>query len=189
MKKTITTTLLVVLALVLASCGEKKKSETIIAQKVAKPRPVEPIKMQEYSDERTIDWLDKKYHVAIHRTPCDSLPMVKDESGQQYVDNRFRMVVSRQDGSIFFQKTFTKQMLAACLDNDYKKTGVFEGLVFDRVEGDYLVLGASVGHPQTDEYIPLVVRLSRMGQLDIKRDTQLDTNADNQQPDSTSEDI
>ena len=57
------------------------------------------------------------------------------------------------------------------------------------MEGDYLVLGASVGHPQTDEYIPLVVRLSRMGQLDIKRDTQLDTNADNQQPDSTSEDI
>ena len=56
MKKTIMTTLLVVLALVLASCGEKKKSETIIAQKVAKPRPVEPIKMQEYSDETRCRW-------------------------------------------------------------------------------------------------------------------------------------
>jgi hypothetical protein len=62
------------------------------------------------------------------------------------------------------------------LDDDFRKTGIFEGLVFDKVDGDWLVLAASVGHPQTDEYIPLIIRLSRMGNLVIKRDVQMDTN-------------
>jgi len=35
-----------------------------------------------------------------------------------------------------------------------------------------------VGRPQTDEYIPLVVRLSRMGEVNMKVDDQLDTNSD-----------
>ena len=48
-------------------------------------------------------------------------------------------------------------------------------MVFDKAEGDYLFFGASVGHPQSDEYIPLVFRLSRMGELTIKRDTQMDS--------------
>ena len=63
------------------------------------------------------------------------------------------------------------------LDNDFNKTGVFEGLVFDKTDGDWLVFAASVGHPQSDEYIPLIIRLSRMGVLTIARDTQMDTNA------------
>jgi hypothetical protein len=52
-----------------------------------------------------------------------------------------------------------------------------EGLVFDKAEGDWLEFAASVSHPQTDEYIPLIVRLSRMGEISIKRDSQMDTNA------------
>jgi hypothetical protein len=47
--------------------------------------------------------------------------------------------------------------------------------VFDRADGDDLVFGASVGHPQSDEYIPLVIRLTRMGELSIRRDSQMDT--------------
>ena len=100
--------------------------------------------------------------------------MVKDETGQKYVDNVFRLTVSRKDGSVFFSRVFTKKALTQYLDDDFTKTGVFEGLVFDRAEGDCLFFGASVGHPQSDEYIPLVFKLSRMGDLSIKRDTQMD---------------
>jgi hypothetical protein len=53
-------------------------------------------------------------------------------------------------------------------------------LVFDKVDGDWLVFAASVAHPQSDEYIPLIIRLSRMGELTIKRDTQMDTAAEDQ---------
>ena len=113
-------------------------------------------------------------------------PMVKDETGQEFVDNVFSLAVSRADGSIFFSRTFTKKDVVNYIDENYRKAGVFEGLVFDRVDGDYLILAASVGLPQTDEYIPLVIRLSRMGQISIQRDTQMDTSSpsqDNQKED------
>ena len=101
--------------------------------------------------------------------------MVKDETGQEFVDNFFTLAVTRSDGSMFFSRKFTKAALTHYLDENYRKAGVFEGLVFDKVDGDNLVFAASVGLPQTDEYIPLVITLSRMGDLSIKRDTQMDT--------------
>ena len=159
----------------LSACGGKKKSEVIITPKVEKVKPKAPVRMQEYTDERDVKWLDKNYHVAINRSPADSLSLVSDENGQKYYDNIFTLAVSRSDGSIFFSHTFNKTALNAYLDDDFRKTGLFEGFVFDKVDGDWLVFAASVGHPQTDEYIPLIIRLSRMGQLVIKRDVQMDT--------------
>jgi hypothetical protein len=143
--------------------------------------------MQDYTDERDVEWLEKTYHVAINRSPADSSSLVTDENGQKYYDNIFTLAVSRSDGSIFFSRTFDKKALNAYLDDDFRKTGLFEGLVFDKVDGDWLVFAASVGHPQTDEYIPLIIRLSRMGQLVIKRDVQMDTH-NVEKADSTGED-
>jgi hypothetical protein len=175
MKQTLSMLLLVGMVVVLAACGGKKKSNDIIAPRIVKVQPKEPIRMQPYLDERKVEWIGKTYFVTIGRQPSDSLPMVKDETGQKYVDNVFSLKVSRKDGSVFYTRTFTKKALTQYLDDDFNKTGVFEGLVFDKAEGDYLFFGASVGHPQSDEYIPLVFRLSRMGELTIKRDTQMDS--------------
>ena len=171
---------LVILGLVLtmlAACQGKKKSDDIIAPRVVKAAPKAPVRMQEYTDERDVSWIGKTYHVAIHRQPADSMAFVKDETGQKYVDNMFTLSVSRADGSVFYSRTFNKSDMGAYLDDDYRQTGVFEGLVFDKPDGDWLVFAASVGHPQTDEYIPLIIRLSRMGELVILRDVQMDTNA------------
>ena len=175
MKQTLSMLLLAGMVVVLAACGGKKKSNDIIAPRIVKVQPKEPIRMQPYLDERKVEWIGKTYFVTISRQPSDSLPMVKDETGQKYVDNVFSLRVSRKDGSVFYTRTFTKKALTQYLDDDFNKTGVFEGLVFDKAEGDYLFFGASVGHPQSDEYIPLVFRLSRMGELTIKRDTQMDS--------------
>jgi hypothetical protein len=175
MKQTLSMLLLAGMVVVLAACGGKKKSNDIIAPRIVKVQPKEPIRMQPYLDERKVEWIGKTYFVTIGRQPSDSLPMVKDETGQKYVDNVFSLKVSRKDGSVFYTRTFTKKVLTQYLDDDFNKTGVFEGLVFDKAEGDYLFFGASVGHPQSDEYIPLVFRLSRMGELTIKRDTQMDS--------------
>jgi hypothetical protein len=175
MKQTLSMLLLAGMVVVLAACAGKKKSNDIIAPRIVKVQPKEPIRMQPYLDERKVEWIGKTYFVTIGRQPSDSLPMVKDETGQKYVDNVFSLKVSRKDGSVFYTRTFTKKALTQYLDDDFNKTGVFEGLVFDKAEGDYLFFGASVGHPQSDEYIPLVFRLSRMGELTIKRDTQMDS--------------
>lgn len=163
------------LALTIMACGGKKKSDDIITERVELPKPQEPVRLQSYSDSRDVSWIGRTYHLSINRQPSDSLPMVKDEIGQQFVDNYIVLTVSRQDGSKFYSHKFTKKDFDGYLDDDYRKTGILEGLVYDKTDGDWIEFAASVCHPQTDEYIPLIVRLSRMGELTIKRDTQMDT--------------
>ena len=87
------------------------------------------------------------------------------------------MVVSRDNGSVFYSHSFTKKDFDKFIDNDYRNTGILEGLVFDKANGDWLEFAASVSHPQTDEYIPLIVSLSRTGDIVIKHDADMDTNA------------
>ena len=169
---------LAIVVLTAVACAEKKKSNDLIAPRVVKAKPAEPVSMQDYTTENSIGWIGRKYHIAIHRQPADSLPMVKDETGQKFIDNVISVSVARDDGSVFFSRKFTKTSFSEYLDADYRQTGILEGFVFDRVDGDCLVFAASVCHPQTDEYIPLVVRLSRMGALSIKRDTEMDTTAE-----------
>lgn len=162
--------------LLLAGCSNKKKSEDIIAPKpeVVKLQP--PIRMQEYDQTTDVKWLDRNYQVEVRRVADDSLAMVKDENGQKFVDNRITVKVMRADGSVFFNRTFTKAAFVSLLDADYRETGILEGLVFDKVEGHNLFFAASVSHPQTDEYIPLVVSVNNMGEVGIRLDTELDTN-------------
>jgi len=176
MKRFLSVIAIVALTVGLTACGGKKKSDDIIAPRVVTSKPSEPVKMQEYTDEKNVKWVEgRSYHVEVQRQPCDSLPKVKDENGQQFVDNIFTLTVSRADGSVFFHRTFTKRFFTSYINADYQKTGILEGIVFDRVDGDWLVFAASVAHPQTDEYIPLVMRLSRMGNLEVTQDSQMDT--------------
>ena len=160
--------------LITTSCGKKKQHDDIIVQETETPQPQAPIRMQDYKDVKDVQWLGKQYQVEVTRTACDSLAMVKDESGQQFVDNRIVLKVIRQDGSVFCTKTFTKSAFSACLNDDYRKTGILEGFVFDKAEGNQLFFAASVCHPQTDEYIPMVVTVSNFGEVGIARDQQME---------------
>ena len=178
MKKALMIAMAAGLVLAMSGCGSKKKSDQIITQRVVKKAPQQPVKMQEYNDERDVPWIGKSYHVGINRMPSDSLPMVKDETGQKFVDNIFTLTVSREDGSVFFSRQFTKAFFTDYITEVYRKAGILEGIVFDKADGDWLEFAASVGLPQTDEYIPLVIRLSRMGELTVSQDTQMDTNGD-----------
>ena len=189
MKQVCFSAALAVALLAFMACSEKKKSTNIITQRVETVKPQAPERMQEYNDSRVVPWIGKQYKVTVHRQPADSLPMVKDETGQKFVDNVISVSVVRPDGSTFYSRTFKKSDFLSYLDDDYSKTGILEGLVFDKADGDWLEFAASVCHPHTDEYIPLVVRLSRMGELAIKRDTQMDTNSDMTQQEESSEEI
>ena len=165
---------LIVAPLLLTSCGKKKQHDDIIVQDTEAPKPQATIRMQDYRQTTDVQWLGKQYQIEVSRTACDSLAMVKDELGQQFVDNRIVLKVIRQDGSVFCTKTFTKAAFNASLDDDYRKTGILEGFVFDRAEGNQLFFAASVSHPQTDEYIPLVVTLSNFAEVGISRDNTIE---------------
>lgn len=178
MKRLVKIVFFSVLAMLVASCGEKKKHDDIIAPKAEKPKLVAPVRMQDYKQTTDIKWLNKNYQVEVYRTPDDSLRMVKDETGQKFIDNRISLRIIRADGSVFFSKSFTKAAFENLLNDDYRKTGILEGLVFDKVEGNNLFFAVSVCHPQTDEYIPMVVSVSNLGDVGIRLDDQMDTNGD-----------
>ena len=167
-------------ALLVVSCAKKKQSDDIIVPRTETPKPQGPIRMQPYNDQRNVQWLSKTYKVEIKRSPNDSLPMVKDETGQQFVDNRISLVVRRADGSVAIQKSFTKATFEGYIDAYYRKAGILEGLVFDEVDDQQLKFAASVCLPQTDEYIPLEVKIDNFGNMRIARDSQMDTNGDDE---------
>ena len=169
------------IAVIAISCGKKKESKDIIVPTVEVVKPKAPISMQPYNQQQEVKWLDKSYQVFIDRVADDSLRMVQDETGQKFVDNRITLRVIRADGSVFFKKVFTKSSFDAQLDDDYRQTGILEGLVFDKVDGNNLIFAGSVSHPQTDEYIPLVVTVSNFGNVTIMRDDQMDTNSTQEQ--------
>ena len=175
MKKLIQLTMIGLAVVLTTGCAKKKQHDDIIVRTVEAPKPQGPIKMQPYSQKKGIQWLGRDYQVIIDRVADDSLRMVKDETGQTFVDNRITVRVIRADGSSFFTHTFTKAAFDGQLDDDYRKTGILEGIVFDKIDGNNLVFAGSVSHPQTDEYIPLVVTVSNFGDVSIKRDELMDT--------------
>lgn len=167
----------VLLGCTMLSCNEKKQSNVIIAPKPVKQAPKAPVKMDEFKHAEDVAWLDKTYKVEVHRFVADSLPKVNDEQGNPYFDNLIRVRVLRADGSEFFNRVFSKKSFNDYLDDNTRKSGALLGIVFDHAEGDNLYLAASVGSPDrlSDEYIPLIITISRMGDVDIKRDTRLDS--------------
>lgn len=109
--------------------------------------------------------------------------MVKDETGQAYLDNVIDLKITRAGGSVFFQKRFTKTAFDSFLDDDYRNTGILEGLVFDKAEGGVLRFAASVSHPNTDEYIPILIKIDRNGNMKMERDVNLDTTSEEEEED------
>ena len=124
----------------------------------------------------SVDWVGSTYTVFVHRFADESLPMVEDEYGNKYYDNRVSVKVIRKDGSEFFNKTFSKTDFSSCLDDNFRRNGALLGLLFVEAVGDDLKFGGSVGSPDplSDEYIPLVMKLNRMGTVHVSRDTELD---------------
>ena len=117
------------------------------------------------------------YQVLVERKADESLPLADDGQGNKYYDNRITVKIIRKDGSEFFNRTFVKEDFSAYVDALYKKNSALLGIVLDRAEADYLVFAASVGSPDkmSDEYVPLVMKVSRFGDVKISKDTQLDT--------------
>jgi len=166
------------LMLLSTSCKEKKQTEDIIAHKQEVKKPTAPIRMQPYSATTQVQWVGRTYTVEINRMPDDSLRMVKDETGQKFVDNRIQLRIIRSDGSVFFKKSFTKADFTSYINALFQNEGIMEGFVFDKVNDNKLEFAASVCLPQTDEYIPLEVSVDNFANIRIRLDDSLDTNGD-----------
>jgi len=164
--------------LMMDSCGGKKQSNDIIAHKSVIVKSAKTQKMGDYKQQNQANWAGSTYTIDIEFRADTSLPVVS-EGTQKYYDNRITLRILRKDGSVFLKREFTKADFASYLDANYSKNGALLGIVFDKAEGDNLIFAASVGSPDksSDEYLPLVMKVSRQGNVSVSKDSQLDTGA------------
>lgn len=166
---------------VLCGCAEKKKSNIIIAPKPVAKNPNKPTqKMSNYEQAREIEWLGSTYKVVVKRECDPSLPIVQLDENNKYYDNKITVRILRKDGTEFFNRSFTKAAFEGYLDAHTQEQGALLGIVYVKAEGDKLCFAASVGSPDvtSDEYVPLVLKISRMGAVAISKDQLLDTDGD-----------
>lgn len=186
MKQILSLILLGTVLLSISSCKDDKKSDNIITSKPEKEViPTDTLAMTTIAPEgRTVTWGEGSYTISVKRYADESLPIAIDESGRKYFDNKIDLKISRADGSVFMDKTFQKTDFNSFLDDNTKKNGALLGLPFVEVEGNNLVFSASVGSPNemSDEFIPMKVKISRMGDIHIELDNDLDTTNDNAAP-------
>lgn len=157
-------------------CHKKQPSTDIITSKPVKRVENKVLKVGDYNQSMNVDWLGKSYQIEVSRQADSSLPIVKDDGGNKYYDNKISLKVLREDGSEFFSHTFTKKDFSGFIDETYKEHNVLLGIVFDDCKEGSLCFAASVGAPDmtSDEYIPFIITLSKSGQMSISRDTRLD---------------
>ena len=176
-KKNLTMVLAFGVLMGVVACKEKKQTDVIITTKPVPEAKKPTQKVGDYETTTPVDWVGSTYQVLVERKADESLPLADDGQGNKYYDNRITLKIVRKDGSEFFNRTFVKEDFSAYVDALYKKNSALLGIVLDRAEADYLVFAASVGSPDkmSDEYVPLVMKVSRFGDVKISKDTQLDT--------------
>ena len=178
MKKSAITLLVAALATItIVSCKEKKTSEHIITTKPVEEAKKPTQEIGNYDMTTPVDWVGSTYQVVVERKADHSLPLADDGQGNKYFDNRISLKILRKDGSVFFNRVFTKNDFSRYVDALYQKNSALLGIVLDRAETDHLIFAASVGSPDkmSDEYVPLVMKISRFGDVSISKDTQMDT--------------
>lgn len=167
-----------VCSVMLVACGDKKQSDDIVMRKPVQQAAKPTQRIGDYSQNRTFDNAGRSFTVTVERKADTSLPVVDDGTGNKYYDNTVHVRIAGQDGKDLFDRVFRKSDFRSYIDKSYSDKGALLGVVFDRAEDDAIYFAASVGSPDksSDEYVPLVVRISYKGEiLGISEDTLLDT--------------
>jgi len=164
------------------ACKEKKEvsHDNIILPKV--PREVVDTTLGEMpviESTNDVKW-GGDYKVYVHREPIDSMALVKLSNGRKYKENKIKIRVTRADGSVFFDKSFTKNAFASYLDEAYKAKSTLLGLVYYNHDANHLYFAGSVGSPDmmSDDFVPFKVSVNRMGEVNISKETVIDVTSE-----------
>jgi hypothetical protein len=156
----------------LGACKEKKQQEeTIITTRYVPHHIQGPIAMPEDSQTVNVTWLDRLYSVTIVRTPIDSIT-VADDDGQKYIDNHICLTITRQDGTVFTQKSFTKKTFSSYIAEPFTTGGILAGIRFNDVDGTALRFSVAVAMPEAadDLFVPLDMKIDNFGSINIQKD-------------------
>ena len=150
--------------IVVTACGGNKKAEEkslLIMQDSVDACGLQ--RMQVSKADVDIKFKGKDYHSFISRTPDEDLPLVKDDRGNQFVDNKIQLRLTRGNEQIF-NMTFTKRNFASIVGEDFLAKSILEGIVY----------AASVCYPQTDLYVPISITITADGKMTMAREELLE---------------
>ncbi|MFZ1236092.1 MAG: DUF4738 domain-containing protein [Prevotella sp.] len=184
MRKLVAFLLMAIACYGFSACSDKKASNNIIT---SKPKPAKQHTIQsmgDYQQTIPVKWLGNVYDVSVERRSDKDLPLTNDGSGNKFYDNQIILTINRNDKTIFFSKTFTKADFSSYIDANYSKNNALLGIVYDKVEGDFLYFAASIGSPDklSDEFVPLVLKISNQGAVSISKDSRIDSEDHPQNP-------
>jgi len=170
--KHLTVMLLAAGIMMLAACKEKKSADDgIITTNYEPPKPEAPIAMPATNDSKVVDWVDGRvYKVTVARTPADSLTMVANSVGQQFIDNAVKLTILRSDGSVFYNHTFTKAAFAQYMDKDYRKNALLTDMRYLECRGTDMDFVVVFNYPDAidDESLDLKLTVSSHGNISIE---------------------
>ena len=157
--------------LLFASCGNKKTETQETAQTEQSADEVHSLNDYAYTD--TLMQGSHKVVYTITSQPDDELPVVVDEDGVKYKDNRYKLLIVK-DGRTLFDRSFTKTDFKSMLSNDFQKYGIMDGLRFNRAEEGKLYFSTCVSYPDSDMSCPFILTIGPDGSYTITPDTSLD---------------
>ena len=160
----------------LSSCGgslSKNDSPTSEIQPAEEVVLKAPQFMQDSDITVPVKVGEREFQSNVVRRPDNNLPMVSNEQGQKYVDNRITLTL-REGGRLVVSKEFTKNDFLSFLDAGFQRHAILEGLVFDKVEGRNILYAASVAYPESDLYIPFQITVTPAGNISIEKSDVMD---------------
>lgn len=179
------------LVLGLVACKKEKKTNDIITHIVKqKPKPKGTQQQSDFTYSKNVVWRGDSLKISIHRYADKDLALSVDEEGQKYYDNKVDVKITRRDGSVFFDKTFSKADFRSLLTDYYAEKSAFVGFMYNTTKDDYLCFGASVGSPNanSDDYMPFDVLIDSHGKFSIRTAITLDSSdVDASQPTSSTD--
>lgn len=131
--------------------------------------------MPEDKQTGSVSWISSsEYSYAITRKADKELPIVKNHD-KEYYDNSVDVVITRADGSKFFEKKFSKTNFAPALPKEFKENGVLLGISFEKAEGNYLMFVVSVGSPDetNEEFYYARLKISNLAVTSAEKITNL----------------
>ena len=158
----------------ITACGGNKKAEEkslLLMQDSVDARGLQ--RMQVSKSDVDIKFKGKDYHSFISRTPDEDLPLVRDDRGNRFVDNKILLRLTCGNEQIF-NMTFTKRNFASIVGEDFLSKSILEGMVYNKTTPQGIVFAASVCYPQTDLYVPISITITADGKMTMVREELLE---------------
>lgn len=185
-----------VIAGIAMTCGGGSQEETdgdsIIV--IRKPKAVEakgPFTTRQFDRNEPVHWLDKDYSVQIGCHADSALAQVEYD-GRMYYDNRISVKVVRPDGSVFFDRVFTKESFSAYMPAESRSRFVLLSIIEDarNTTDEALVLSAAVGEPDdaSDLATPLSIFITPQGEVTVRKANLMDDSVEEGSPQQQSDD-